>query len=127
MILCYTTSMGLFRPTPVSPEETAQIVERKVSWILAAYRPLEIWLFGSAARGELTEASDVDLAVICEDESATERAREAVYSRRRPDTWPQDVMFFPRDDFYRRAEIGGLPMLIVEDGRRVYPEPEAQT
>ncbi|NBC28661.1 MAG: hypothetical protein GVY29_01555 [Spirochaetes bacterium] len=56
--------MGLFRPARVSPEEREEIVRRKKDWILSACRPREIWLFGSAARGELTEASDIDLAVL---------------------------------------------------------------
>ena len=116
--------MGLFRPAGVSPAETQEIIQRKRDWILAAWRPREIWVFGSAAAGRLTEASDIDLAVICADAQSVRHAREAVYRQRRPDEWAQDIVFFEVDDFYERAQVGGLPMLIVEEGQRIYPEGE---
>jgi hypothetical protein len=50
------------------------------------------------------------------------RSREAVYRQQRPDDWAQDIIFFEADEFYRQAEIGGLPMLILDEGRRIYPE-----
>ena len=124
-LVCYTASMGLFRPAGVPPQETEQIIQRKRDWILAACRPREIWVFGSAARGELTEGSDIDLAVVCDDAERVRHAREAVYRQKRPDEWAQDIIFLEAPDFYARAKIGGLPMLIVEEGRRIYTEEEA--
>ncbi|MFW6368862.1 MAG: nucleotidyltransferase family protein, partial [Spirochaetota bacterium] len=60
--------MGLFLPAPVSAEDADHIVGLKLRWILSACTPLEVWLFGSAATGEMTEASDIDLALLFGDE-----------------------------------------------------------
>jgi hypothetical protein len=115
-------AMGLFRPAALSPDEVEVIVQKKVRWILAACHPHEIWLFGSAAQGRMTEASDVDLALLFSDRSALLAGRRELYETKRPDEWPQDLVFFVADDFYRQSAVGGLPMLILRDGKRTYPE-----
>ena len=120
--VCYTHRMGIFRPTRVSPEETSAIVRGKLDWILEVCTPREVWLFGSAARGELTEASDIDLALVFATGDEISFAREALHRRARSDLWPQDVVFFLKEDIERRASIGGLPMLIMREGVRIYPE-----
>src|SRR5262245_19029037 len=43
-----------------------------MSRIETAYRPLEVWLFGSRARGEATSQSDWDLLVVLADDAADE-------------------------------------------------------
>lgn len=113
--------MGLFRPAALSEEESRELIEGKLRWILKACSPEEVWLFGSAARGELTEASDIDIALIFEDTAQLRAARRALASRSRPDNWPQDVLYYTEDDFYRRARSGGAAQIIVEEGRRLYP------
>jgi hypothetical protein len=70
--------MGIFLPTTVSAEDTAAIVERKLQWILSACHPLEVWLFGSAATGEMTEASDIDLILLFEDAVAIREAQRVL-------------------------------------------------
>lgn len=113
--------MGLFRPARVDPADARALVDRKLSWILDGCAPGEVWLFGSAARGELTEASDIDIALVFDSESEIDEARRSLYSRPRPDLWPQDLVFYQRDELYGRAATGGLPMLIVKEGVKLYP------
>jgi len=116
--------MGLFLPTRVSAEDAERIVERKLRWILFVCTPLEVWLFGSAATGEMTEASDIDLALLFGDEGEIRHAQTKLARTPRLDEWPQDLVWFRHADFYERAKIGGLPMIVVEDGRRIYPRSE---
>ena len=123
--MCYTRRMGLFRPTRVSSREASALVRGKLSWILEACTPREVWLFGSAARAELTEASDIDLALVFDTEAEISRARDALYRRERSDLWPHDLVFFLKTDLEQRASIGGLPMLIRQEGVRIYPEDRA--
>lgn len=40
--------------------------------LIARWRPLQIWLFGSRARGEATETSDWDLFVVVPDDTPDE-------------------------------------------------------
>ncbi len=112
--------MGIFRPAPLPDTVVSEIVDTKLRWILETCEPEEVWLFGSAAVNAMTVASDIDLALVFADEHRLTSCRKRLYARPRPDTWPQDLAFFVRDDFHRRAGIGGLPMLIVQDGRRVF-------
>jgi hypothetical protein len=112
--------VGIFRPAPLPDTVVSEIVDTKLRWILETCEPEEVWLFGSAAVNAMTVASDIDLALVFADEHRLTSCRKRLYARPRPDTWPQDLAFFVRDDFHRRAGIGGLPMLIVQDGRRVF-------
>ena len=112
--------MGIFRPAALSKTDTRSIVERKLGWILSACDPREVWLFGSAARDSMTEASDVDLAVVFEDEHSLAASRRRLHAAPRTDEWPHDIVFFVAEDLYGRSIVGGLPMLIVEEGRKIY-------
>lgn len=85
--------MGIFRPAALSRRDTRSIVEGKLGWILSACDPREVWLFGSAARDSMTEASDVDLAVVFEDSATLAVSRRTLYATPRTDDWPQDVVF----------------------------------
>ena len=116
--------MGLFLPTRVSAEDAERIVGLKLRWILSACTPLEVWLFGSAATGEVTEGSDIDLALLFGDEREIRNAQQKLAHTPRLDEWPQDLVWFQSEDFYERAKIGGLPMIVAEDGRRIYPRGE---
>ena len=113
--------MGMFLPTPIACEDAEAIVETKLRWILSGCTPQEVWLFGSVATGEMTEASDVDLALLFADTDDIREAQRALSRIPRLDDWPQDLVWFQSEDFYERANIGGLPMIVVEDGRRIFP------
>ena len=112
--------MGIFLPAPLSTEDTTAIVERKLQWILSACAPLEVWLFGSAAIGDMTEASDIDLILLFRDVTAIREAQRMLARTPRLDGWPQDLLWYRRNDFYEKSTVGGVPMIAVEDGRRIY-------
>ena len=117
--------MGIFRPAVLSRDEAQEITDAKISWILSACVPSEVWLFGSAASNRMTKASDVDIALVFKTPESLKDSRKKLYATPRPDNWPQDIVFFVADDFRRRSTIGGLPMLIVQDGVRIHPEKPA--
>ena len=121
----YTHDMGIFRPAAVGQDEAREMVETKLRWILSACVPEEVWLFGSAERGEMTEASDVDLALVFPDGATLKEARRSLYARPRPDVWAQDIAFFISEDFYHRGTVGGLPMLILQEGKRLFRRGDA--
>ena len=115
--------MGIFLPKPVPTHDAASIVDRKLSWVLSACRPEEVWLFGSAATGGMTEASDIDLALLFKRGSEIREAQSKLAAIPRLDNWPQDIVWFRFEDFYKQAAIGGLPMIIVQEGKRLHPHP----
>jgi predicted nucleotidyltransferase len=63
-------SSGDARPWSVTPEKLAEVVRR----VVAVARPLRVILFGSAARGELTSDSDIDLLVVTREEVVSQVA-----------------------------------------------------
>ena len=109
--------MGLLSPTPVSVAETDRIVQARLGWILAASEPEAVILFGSAASGKLTEASDLDFALIYRDAGSKKAGRVAVHSRRPPDSWPVDLLFYTREEFARHCKTGGVCELILTEGK----------
>ena len=68
----------------------------------------------------MTDASDVDLAVVFEDEHSLAASRRRLHAAPRTDEWPHDIVFFVAADLAERSKIGGLPMLIVEEGKKIY-------
>lgn len=73
----------------------------------------------------MSVGSDVDLALLFRESSDLSNCKKQLYRRPRPDTWPQDLAFFLLTDFYERSLVGGLPMVIRQDGKRIYPEETA--
>lgn len=60
--------------------KNAREVARRVKEIAALYDPeAEVYLFGSAARGDYTAASDIDILIVTNDVEAAERARAEAY------------------------------------------------
>ena len=113
------------RGRTLSGEETNKILAEKRDWILKVCRtvdaiPKQIVAFGSAAYGEFREDSDVDIALIFDDEDALRRAKPAISAAPRNDLRSLDILFYAEDDFLRRAERGGVSMIIDEDGIELY-------
>ncbi|MEI8093252.1 MAG: nucleotidyltransferase domain-containing protein [Spirochaetales bacterium] len=108
--------MGLFFPQHLEAQQVSDIVQSKLAWILAASQPLAVVLFGSAARGAMTDRSDVDFALIFSDEEELLRSRAAIFRRPPPDDRSQDLVFLTASAFAQKATTGGLCQLIRAEG-----------
>jgi predicted nucleotidyltransferase len=87
----------------------------------AATQPASIWLFGSYARGEADELSDLDLLVI-EDEIA-DKAAEYLRIHRAIGSIGVgvDVLVFSRREYERRSQVPGtLPNRVSQEGRMLH-------
>jgi predicted nucleotidyltransferase len=87
----------------------------------AATHPASVMLFGSYARGEADDQSDLDLLII-EDEVA-DKANEYLRIHRAigPIGVGVDVLVFSRQDFERRSLVpGSLPHRVRQEGRLLY-------
>ena len=96
---------------------TAELVRR----ILAAARPDRIILFGSAASGEMTRDSDIDLLVVEPDPGDT-RARSVQIRRALGDVgYPVDVIVLSSGRFEETKDIfGGIAYPAHKYGRILY-------
>jgi len=117
--------MGLLQPAHLTESETETILREKLRWILTApgaetCEPRAVIVFGSAARGEMTESSDVDIALVYPDAKSLKAGRAAIYRRPPPDSWPMDLLFATEESFRAGQEKGGLFELVMSEGRVVH-------
>ena len=99
----------------------AEIVRR----LVAAYRPLRIYLFGSRARAETGPDSDYDLMVVVADDVPPERRRSRLaYEALRRTGIAADVLVWTREAFDCRLPLrASVPSAIVAEGRLLYAAP----
>lgn len=90
--------------------------------LVAAYEPERIYLFGSAARGDIGPDSDYDLLVVVPDDASPERQRSRLaYERLRGTGVAADVLVWTRSAFESRLHLrASLPATVVDEGAVVY-------
>lgn len=111
---------------PLRPEEIETLIDGLGTHILRWVSPEEVIVFGSAARGEMTDGSDLDVALIFSSESECAAARKTLLSQPNPIHWPIDYLFFSREGFETQKRLGGVGAFIAEEGRRLTPKKQAK-
>ncbi len=100
-----------------------QDVERVVGRIVALYDPTEVWVFGSYAKGTMTEGSDLDLVVV----KATElprhlRGRNVVSVLKGTSPFGLDVLFLtPEEVADELRQPYSLLSTVLPTAKRVHP------
>ncbi|MBS3936754.1 MAG: nucleotidyltransferase domain-containing protein [Sulfuritalea sp.] len=87
----------------------------------AASQPARVILFGSYARGEANEASDLDLLVV--EETLDDKAGEYLKLRNVLGNLPTgvDLLLMSRRDFERRSQVKGtMPYRASHEGRLLH-------
>lgn len=100
---------------------TSDQIDAVVDTLVAAARPEKIVLFGSHARGEARDDSDLDLLVI--EGQVSNRAGEMVRLRRalRPLRIPVDVLVYSSEDVARWGDQPGSALYwALREGKVVY-------
>ncbi len=98
-----------------------ELIDEIVRRILSVCKPDRIILFGSAATGEMTRDSDIDLLIV--ESEPGDRREESVRIRRtlRRLGYPFDVIVVPTDYFERTKDIlGSVSYPANRNGRAVY-------
>lgn len=105
----------------VTDEVIAEMVER----IVQEVQPEQIYLFGSRARGEAREDSDVDLLVVEREDFGPQRSRlreiqrisRALYSFR----IPTDILLYSADEYLEwKGSINHIIGHCEREGRLLY-------
>lgn len=113
------TQRGALRGVMSRDETIAEITRRLVEF----YQPVQVYLFGSAARAEAGADSDLDFCVVLPDDAPEGLYRNrSIHGRLRDLRTPVDVVRLRRGDFEARAAYvtASLPATIVREGRLVY-------
>lgn len=102
----------------VSPQFLREIVDRLVRGL----HPEQIYLFGSQAREQAGQDSDVDLLVIVSDSDLPRHRREALsYDLLWGLTMPVDVIVLTRAEFQRASQVKtSLASTVRAEGRVLY-------
>jgi predicted nucleotidyltransferase len=79
-------SYEIYRDHPLAPllvalfegeDRRAKTIHDRIRQVAARLKPMAVWLFGSAARGEDRIGSDLDLLLVAEADEETERAADS--------------------------------------------------
>lgn len=87
----------------------------------AAHSPLQVFLFGSYARGDADDGSDLDLLVV--EREVPDKAAEYMNLHRAVGAIGVgvDVLVFSREEFERRSQVPGtVPYRAKQEGRLLY-------
>jgi uncharacterized protein len=88
--------------------------------LLASYQPLEVYLFGSKARGDSGPDSDYDLLVVVPDD-APRSVSEAGWPTRSCGGLAADILVCTRSYFEpRRSLKASLPGTVLREGRLLH-------
>jgi predicted nucleotidyltransferase len=96
----------------------AEVVDRLVQ----TYRPQEVYLFGSAARGDAGLDSDYDVLVVVPDDLPASRRDEGLgYAALVGTGTSVDVLVYRASEFYGRLPLrASLPATVVREGTLLY-------
>jgi predicted nucleotidyltransferase len=98
-----------------------KIVEDTIARILSVISPKQVFLFGSAARGDLHENSDIDLLVVVPNGTHRRKTAQSIYRNMLGLDFAADIVVVTEEDVekYHDAE-GWVIREALAEGRLVY-------
>jgi predicted nucleotidyltransferase len=106
------------------PPPTESDIQRVVDLVIETASPLRIVLFGSAARGELRDGSDLDIMVVVAETTDTlrmaQRLHVAMGAQRDLAVCVDFVVTTPARFEQRRDKLGSVYREVARDGRELY-------
>jgi uncharacterized protein len=98
-----------------------RLINKVTRTIVDRFRPLRIVLFGSYARGDAREDSDLDLMIEMETDKPFLQRNIEVLRSLRPRDWPMDILVFtPAEIAKQKDVIGTLVHTIQREGKTLY-------
>lgn len=102
---------------------TQKILQQAVQRLAEQFHPQRIILFGSYARGNADEHSDVDLLVICPIHGSRRKLMVAMDRNLRGLGMPRDIVVLSPEEFERDRHIPGtLARPASQEGKVLYEE-----
>ena len=99
------------------------IISIMVNRIVMRFQPVRIVLFGSQARGDATESSDIDLLVVMNDVKDTRQAAIAIRRLLKYMHVSKDIIVSTPDEIERlRGVVGTIAYITVREGKIVYEQ-----
>lgn len=101
----------------------AELIDPIVAQVVAAVQPMQVMLFGSHARGDAREDSDVDLLIVIADGADRREVARTLYTlpSKELGLCPVDFIVVTASEFARRQHrIGSIYPSIAREGRELY-------
>jgi predicted nucleotidyltransferase len=96
-------------------------IDQLVKSVVEAVQPLKIILFGSAARGNATADSDIDLLVVMPEGVHRRKTARYLYKHLGETGTPVDILVATPDDLKRHKDnIGLIYQTVLQEGKEVY-------
>ncbi len=95
-------------------------IDKALYHLLRLVNPRAIYLFGSAARGEMTDQSDLDFLLIFSFLEEIKPAARRVYQAMPFSNVPLDIVWTTDTEFHRKKDIGGVCMEAYLEGECLY-------
>lgn len=111
---------------PLHVAEVKRLVDTELARIVQFVSPVMVYLFGSAARGEMTTASDLDFLVVVSDDAPMRDLKKRYYASSGEREVPVDAIFVTESEFQKRAGLGGVCMVCRDEGLIVYQTGQGQ-
>ena len=107
----------MLKPMPPTPEAFDDLVTR----LRSVVEPKKVYLFGSCARGDVREHSDIDVLVVVSDDIDLVRANIEAYERMRGFGYPVDILYVNESRFQRHSKTPGFVYKeVLKEGRELY-------
>lgn len=103
-------------------EEIRSITEIIQNRILSVSKPNRIVLFGSAAAGRMSQASDFDVAIIFDDSADLKDKQKKILRANLFRDLDVDLLFFSDSEFARKSQVGGVCWEIERTGKVLYDQ-----
>ena len=109
-----------------TPATVDDLIETMVERITEAMQPIQIRLFGSRARGEAAQRSDVDLLVVLDDTPDRRACQIEIKSLLTDVPISIDVVVTTPGEIVRRGHVAGTVLNnALEEGKLIYEEEDA--
>ena len=104
-------------------ERQADTVRKLTDVILKEYDPEMVILFGSVARGDSDEFSDIDMLVVMDDDSPEETALK-IMADTDPICTEKDIKIIAPGEYYRQKDIPGTILYpVLNEGEVIFKRP----
>lgn len=109
-------------PQKKSTTEIKQELQVLITDLVRINSDVQILVFGSVARHEATEFSDIDLAIIVSDETDKKEFRKLFYKNRSAFKTPTDFIFRNRSEYNKKIQTNPIDQEIKNTGVEIYPQ-----
>lgn len=114
------TMLANFLKTPLSTKDQERLINIYKDHILIHTNPVKIILFGSAAKGEMNTGSDLDFAIICDNEDQVRSYHKSLRMYRPPVVWPVDYLIFDKNFYSAKINHSAIISIIESEGVTLY-------